>query len=78
MLDCSTVTTADLEELLGLWISAEKALTTGQNYSVEGLSVSRVDAQLVFDRIAELRRELCERQQAIYPGQVGVMTPKWT
>lgn len=78
MLICSTLSTADLEDLLASWIAAEKALTTGQNYSVEGLSVSRVDAQLVFDRIAELRRELCERQQATQPGRVGVLTPSWT
>ncbi len=75
MLDCTTLTTAELQELLGLWFEAEKALTTGANYSVEGLSVSRVDPQLVFDRIAQLRRELCERDQANKPGRVGVLTP---
>lgn len=78
MQNCQFISTADLEELLSLWVDAEKAVTSGQNYSVEGLSVSRVDAQLIVSRQNEIRRELCERAQKLQGnGRAGVMTPKW-
>lgn len=78
MSQCYPISTADLEDLLSKWIEAEKAITTGQNYSVEGLSVSRADLATVVSRINELSRELCNRQTAARGGRVGVMTPKWT
>ncbi len=77
MQNCTQVSTADLQELLQLWIAAEKAVTKGQNYSIEGVSVSRVDAKLITDRINQLSRELCNRETASRGGRVGVMTPKW-
>lgn len=72
------VSTTDLEDLLSKWVAAEKAITTGQNYSVEGLSVSRADLPAVVDRINQLTRELRDRRTASLGGRVGVMTPKWT
>jgi len=77
MSSCYPVSTQELEELLQAWISAEKAVTTGQNYSIEGMSVSRVDAEMITKRINELSREICNRRTAANGGRVGVMTPKW-
>ena len=77
MTNCEAVSTEDLQELLSKWIAAEKAVTTGQNYSIEGMSVSRVDAQYITQRINELSREICNRRTAASGGRVGVMTPKW-
>ncbi len=74
---CYPVPTADIQDLLGKWIEAEKAITTGQNYSIEGMSVSRADLDTVISRINELSRELCNRQTAERGGRVGVMTAKW-
>ena len=75
MTTCNPVSTADLEDLLSKWIAAEKAVTTGQNYSIEGVSVSRVDADLITKRINELSREICNRRTAAKGGRVCVMTP---
>ncbi len=77
-MSCYPVPTTDLQELLTLWVAAEKAVTSGQNYSIEGMSVSRVDMPLITQRINELSRELCNRQTATSGGRVGVMTAKWT
>jgi len=77
MSSCSAIPTAKIQELLDAWIAAELAVTTGQNYSVEGLSVSRVDADLITKKINLYSRELCSRQTAAAGGRVGVMTPKW-
>ncbi len=75
---CYAIPTSTIQELLDAWIAAEKAVATGQNYSIEGLSVSRVDAELITDKINYYSRELCNRQTAASGGRVGVMTPKWT
>lgn len=77
MANCYPIPTETLQELLTEWLAAEKAITTGQNYSVEGLSVSRADLPTVIARINELSREICDRQTAASGGRVGVMTPKW-
>ncbi len=77
MSTCHPVSTADLQDLLARWIEAEKAITTGQNYSIEGMSVSRADLSTVIERINQLSRELCNRQTEARGGRVGVMTPKW-
>ena len=77
MSNCYPVSTDELRDLLALWIAAEKAVTKGQNYSIEGVSVSRVDAELITKRISELSREICNRETAARGGRVGVMTPKW-
>ena len=69
--------TIDIEELLQKWIAAEKAVTSGQNYSIEGMSVSRVDAPYIAKRINELSAELSNRRRSANGGRVGVMTPKW-
>jgi len=69
-------TLGELQELRQLWFEAQKAVTTGQNYSVEGISVSRVDAEFIVKRLQELDRDI---NALMSPNsRTGVMTPKWT
>lgn len=72
------IPTATLEDLLSKWLLAEEAITTGQNYSVEGLSVSRADLDSVVARINSIQRELQNRNTVSRGGQAGVMKPVWT
>lgn len=38
-------------EMLALWKKAEKAITTGQEYTINGRTLRRVDAKLILERI---------------------------
>jgi hypothetical protein len=37
------MTLSEAKEMLNLWINAEKAVSTGQSYSIGGRSLTRVD-----------------------------------
>ncbi len=72
-----SISTADLEETLAMYIAARKSISTGQNYSIEGQSVSRADLAEVNATINELSRELNNRHTANTGGRPGILTPKW-
>ncbi len=77
-MQCSGEKIARLEEALAGWYKAELALTTGQNYSIEGASVSRVDPDFVSKRIDQLERALLNCSPSTAGTRPGVSTPKWT
>ncbi len=72
------MTLQELIDLRAAYLKAEQAILTGQNYSIEGLSVSRPDLEMVARRIKELNREILDLQTSQRGGRPGVMTPKWT
>lgn len=45
------MTLDEAKEMLDLWMKAEKAVTTGQSYSIAGRTLERVDAKFIADRI---------------------------
>lgn len=46
------MTLTEAQELRDGWMAAEKAVMKGQNYSIEGMSCTRVDAALIGRKIA--------------------------
>ncbi len=43
------MTLPEAKEMLNLWINAEKAVSTGQSYSIGGRSLTRVDLKEIRD-----------------------------
>jgi hypothetical protein len=43
---------SEATELRALWIAAEKAVATGQSYTIAGRSLTRVDAAFIASRVA--------------------------
>ena len=45
------ITLTDAQALLGLWIAADKAVATGQSYSIGGRSLTRANASEITEKI---------------------------
>lgn len=67
------LTKEQAEELLELWVKAEKAVATGQSYSIGGRSLTRADAKDITDKI-KFYSKLCnqlerggKRVQRVFP-----------
>lgn len=45
------ITLVRAEELLALWIAADKAVATGQSYSIGGRSLTRANAEEITKKI---------------------------
>jgi hypothetical protein len=45
------ITLTQAEELLSLWIEADKAVATGQSYSIGGRSLTRANAAEITNKI---------------------------
>ncbi len=73
----SNLTDQQLSDVYDDYYAALRAISTGQNYSIEGVSVSRADLSEVKDTLAEIDREKTNRSTRARGGRVGVMTPKW-
>ncbi|MBQ6112146.1 MAG: hypothetical protein IJQ77_11530 [Synergistaceae bacterium] len=56
-----------IEARLNLYLRAEKAILSGQSYSVEGLSLTRADLSEVQKLISELEREYLRLERKLNP-----------
>lgn len=74
----SSLTDEELQELRNDYLQALKAISTGQNYSIEGMSVSRADLAEVKKTFQQISTEINNRATTKRGGRVGVMTPKWS
>ena len=64
---------ATAQQHLDDWLAADRAVSTGQSYSIGGRSLSRADAQEILSRITYWNRV---RDQLRGAGHVGMAT--WT
>ncbi len=46
------MTLAEARELRSLWLDAERAVATGQSYTIGSRSLTRADARLIAERLA--------------------------
>lgn len=60
----STLTTAQAQAHLDQWLAADTAVALGQSYTVEGQTVTRVDAATIRSQITYWTRVLQEIEQA--------------
>ncbi len=54
------MTLDDVKKQLAAWEAADLAASKGQSYSVDGLSLTRVDAELITKKIDYWQRKLNE------------------
>lgn len=62
----------EAREMLALWTAAEKAITTGQSYTIGQRSLTRVDLSDIVSRINYWRSEV-ERLEAGRPSGMRVL-----
>lgn len=55
------------KELLKLWLEAEKAVATGQSYSIGNRTLTRVDAKTIIERIEYYEKRI----KALESGKQG-------
>lgn len=54
----SGITLNDAQEMLDLWLEAERAVTTGQSYKIGTRSLTRADVSDIASRISFWRNEV--------------------
>lgn len=54
----SGITLSDAQEMLDLWVEAERAVTTGQSYKIGSRSLTRADVSEIAKRINFWRDEV--------------------
>ena len=54
----SDITLSDAQEMLDLWLEAERAVTTGQSYKIGTRSLTRADVSDIASRVSFWRNEV--------------------
>lgn len=54
----SGITLSDAQEMLDLWLEAERAVTTGQSYKIGTRSLTRADVSDIASRVSFWRNEV--------------------
>lgn len=54
----SGITLSDAQEMLDLWLEAERAVTTGQSYKIGTRSLTRADVSKIAERISYWQNEV--------------------
>ncbi len=66
------------QEKLAGWIAAEDAVQKGQNYSIDGMAVTRADLEKISQQITKWSRTVNNYQRIDGGGQAGVKTAVWS
>ena len=54
------MTLAEAEEMLALYVAAEKKILTGQSYTIGGTTFTRADLRTVVSERKELQRQIAQ------------------
>lgn len=71
------MTKAQAQEHLDAWLAADKALATGQSYSIGNRTLSRENAQEVRNQIQYWEGRVRELATVAAGGRPGVLTPRF-
>ena len=67
-----------LELALAEWRKAELAVAGGQSYTIDNLTLTRVDSHSIKNRITDLRRQLIDITAFEAGGRQGQRVPVWS
>ncbi len=71
------MTLDDAQAQYDVWLKADTAISKGQSYSVDGLSLSRVDASMITQKLNFWQKKINEIIDQDSGRQSGVLLPNF-
>ena len=69
---------SELVTQLAAWRAAQVATAGGRQYVIDGLQLTRADADVIANKITEIRREIIDLDVAAAGGRQGERVPVWS